>query len=204
MKSTTTFDKLPLKFYKRDVLTVAKELLGKTLIRKKNELTFSGIIVETEAYDGRIDQAAHSFSGRTKRNETMFKGGGYLYVYFTYGNHYCCNVVTGNCGDGCAVLIRAVEPIDGIEAMAVNRYSKSTISDKEFLNLTNGPGKLCKAFSIDINDDGTNLNDDQIFILKSKKKKPENILTSKRIGITKSIDLPWRFFIANNKFVSRK
>lgn len=204
MKSTFTFDKLPLKFYKRDVLTVAKELLGKTLIRIKNDFTFSGIIVETEAYDGRIDQAAHSFNGMTKRNETMFKGGGYLYVYFTYGNHYCCNIVTGKPGDGCAVLIRAVEPINEIESMALNRYSKSYISDKELMNLTNGPGKLCKALSIDLKDDATNLGLDQIFILNTKINKSEKISTSKRIGISKSIDLPWRFFIASNKFVSRK
>ncbi|MBK7378969.1 MAG: DNA-3-methyladenine glycosylase [Ignavibacteriales bacterium] len=204
MKTTFTFDKLPLKFYKRDVLIVARELLGKTLIRKKDNLTFAGIIVETEAYDGKTDQAAHSFNGMTKRNETMFKGGGYLYVYFTYGNHYCCNVVTGNPGDGCAVLIRSVEPINEIETMAINRYSKSTISDKELLNLSNGPGKLCKAFSIDLKDNAANVSDDQIFILNSNKNKLGNISTSKRIGISKSVDLPWRFFITNNKFVSRK
>ncbi|HMU42846.1 MAG TPA: DNA-3-methyladenine glycosylase [Ignavibacteriaceae bacterium] len=204
MKTTLTFDKLPLKFYKRDVLIVARELLGKTLIRKKNNLTFAGIIVETEAYDGKTDQAAHSFNGMTKRNETMFKGGGYLYVYFSYGNHYCCNVVTGNPGDGSAVLIRAVEPTNEIDAMAINRYSRSTISDKELLNLTNGPGKLCKAFSIDLTDDAANLRDDKIFILNTKKDKSGTISTSERIGISKSVDLPWRFFISNNKFVSRK
>lgn len=204
MKTTLTFDKLPLKFYKRDVLIVARELLGKTLIRKKNNLTFAGIIVETEAYDGKTDQAAHSFNGMTKRNETMFKGGGYLYVYFSYGNHYCCNVVTGNPGDGSAVLIRAVEPTNEIDAMAINRYSRSTISDKELLNLTNGPGKLCKAFSIDLTDDAANLRDDKIFILSTKKDKSGTISTSERIGISKSVDLPWRFFISNNKFVSRK
>ncbi len=204
MKTTLTFDKLPLKFYKRDVLIVARELLGKTLIRKKNNLTFAGIIVETEAYDGKTDQAAHSFNGMTKRNETMFKGGGYLYVYFSYGNHYCCNVVTGNPGDGSAVLIRAVEPTNEIDAMAINRYSRSTISDKELLNLTNGPGKLCKAFSIDLTDDAANLSDDKIFILNTKKDKSGTISTSERIGISKSVDLPWRFFISNNKFVSRK
>lgn len=204
MKTTLTFDKLPLKFYKRDVLIVARELLGKTLIRKKNNLTFAGIIVETEAYDGKTDQAAHSFNGMTKRNETMFKGGGYLYVYFSYGNHYCCNVVTGNPGDGSAVLIRAVEPTNEIDAMVINRYSRSTISDKELLNLTNGPGKLCKAFSIDLTDDAANLRDDKIFILNTKKDKSGTISTSERIGISKSVDLPWRFFISNNKFVSRK
>lgn len=204
MKATLTNDKLPLSFYKRDVLTVARELLGKILIRKKNKRTFAGIIVETEAYDGKIDEAAHSFKGKTKRNETMFNGAGTLYVYFTYGNHYCCNVVTGNVGDGCAVLIRAVEPINEIKAMAMNRYNRKSITEKEFINLANGPGKLCKAFSINLEDQSIDLNAEKIFILKSPVTKSKNISVATRIGISKSVDLPWRFFITDNKFVSRK
>lgn len=204
MKTTLTNDKLPVSFYKRNVLTVARELLGKTLIRKKNNHAFSGIIVETEAYDGRIDEAAHSFKGKTKRNETMFNGAGYLYVYFTYGNHHCCNVVTGSIGDGCAVLIRAVEPISEIKLMAMNRYNKEILTERTFVNLTNGPGKLCKAFSISLENQSTDLTGEKIFILKAPNVKADKISVTKRIGITKSADLTWRFFITNNRFVSKR
>ncbi len=196
--------KLPGKFYTRDVLTVARELLGKIFVKNENGIVLSGKIVEVEAYDGDIDEAAHTFTGKTKRNEIMFGEGGFFYVYFTYGNHFCCNVVTGTSGKGTAVLIRAVEPIDGMDIMIKNRFGRELRNEKEKFNLTNGPGKVCQAFSITKKHYGIDLTGDEIFILGSKKLKEEEIGISQRIGIKKSVHLPWRFFIKNNQYISRK
>jgi len=196
--------KLPLKFYKGDVHTVAKELLGKYIVKKNNGVYLCGRIVEVEAYDGKIDQAAHSFRGKTKRNQVMFEGGGKLYVYFTYGMHFCANVVTGNINDGKAILIRAVKPVDGIDQMAVNRFGKKTANENELKNLCSGPAKFCKAFNIDRNDNGTDLTGDYIFIINDSRLKPECIVSARRIGIKKSVDLQWRYYIKENKFVSKK
>lgn len=196
--------KLPELFYKRDVHTVAKELLGKIFVRKISDKILSGKIVEVEAYDGSIDESAHSFIGKTKRNEVMFKGGGFLYVYFTYGMHYCANIVTGNENDGCAVLIRSIEPIGGVELMAINRFNKKNLSSKEKFNLTNGPAKICQAFKITKKDNGKYLLDDDIFILDSPTIDEKDIFITKRIGIKKSVDLLWRYYIKDNSYVSKK
>ncbi len=196
--------KLPRKFYTRDVLTVAKELLGKIIVKKENGLTLSGIIVEVEAYDGEIDEAAHTFIGKTKRNEIMFGVGGFFYVYFTYGAHFCCNVVTGTEGKGTAVLIRAVEPLEGEEIMIKNRFGRAIKSEKERFNLTSGPGKVCQAFLITKEHYGIDLTGNEIFILHNKKLNEDEIGVSQRIGIKKSVHLPWRFFIKNNNYISRK
>jgi DNA-3-methyladenine glycosylase len=196
--------KLPQSFYTRDVHTVAKELLGKYFVRIFNGKKLFGKIVEVEAYDGKIDQSAHSFNGKTKRNEVMFNGGGNLYVYFTYGMHFCSNVVTGKPGGGTAILLRALEPVEGIDEMAFNRFGKKEISEKEKINLTNGPAKICMALNIKRGDNGTSLNSDNIFILDGKKISPEQIFTTTRIGIKKSVDLPWRYYIKDNRYVSKK
>ena len=196
--------KLSKSFYRRDVIKVAHDLLGKILVKVNGKEILSGKIVEVEAYHGDIDQAAHSYRGITKRNEIMFESGGYLYVYFTYGNHFCCNVVTGLKGQGTAVLIRAVEPVSGINSMIKNRFGRKLKNNLEIFNLTNGPGKTCKAFSIDKCHSGIDLTGDEIFIIKGEKISKKNIGVSKRIGITKSVDLPWRFFIKNNPYLSRK
>jgi len=204
MKNLQPFKKLPKNFYTRDVLSVAKELPGKILVKKEEGLLLAGKIVEVEAYDGSIDEAAHTFIGRTKRNEIMFNEGGYFYVYFTYGAHFCCNVVTGKKDQGTAVLIRAVEPIAGIERMSLNRFNKILLSVKEKLNLTNGPGKVCEAFGITKEHYGIDLTEDKIFILDRPKLKSNQLMTSKRIGIKKSIELPWRFYIKDNPYISKK
>ncbi|MDP4175135.1 MAG: DNA-3-methyladenine glycosylase [Bacteroidota bacterium] len=197
--------KLSRDFYTRELLTVAKELLGKKFVRlSNNNLMLSGKIVEVEAYDGSVDQAAHTFKGKTPRNEVMFGQGGYLYVYFTYGMYYCCNIVTGNENEGKAVLIRAIEPLEGIVQMAVNRFQKDFINDKELRNLANGPGKLCMAFGITKEYNGTDLLGERIFLLDQKKIPEENIISTTRIGITKSVELPWRFYIKNNPYVSHR
>ena len=196
--------KLPRKFYTRDVLTVAKELLGKIIVKNENGITFSGIIAEVEAYDGEVDEAAHTYIGKTRRNEIMFGEGGFFYVYFTYGAHFCCNVVTGTKGKGTAVLIRAVEPLEGIEIMIKNRFGRELRNKKERYNLTSGPGKVCQAFSITKKHYGIDLTGNEIFILRSKKLRENEIGVSQRIGIKKSVHLPWRFFIKNNNYISRK
>ena len=196
--------KLPRKFYTRDVLIVAKELLGKILVKKEKGLILSGVIVEVEAYDGEIDKAAHTYIGRTKRNEIMFGTGGFFYVYFTYGAHFCCNIVTGIEGKGTAVLIRAVEPLEGEKIMIKNRFGRDLKSEKEKFNLTSGPGKVCQAFSITKEHYGIDLTGNEIFIINSRTLNEDEIGVSQRIGIKKSVHLPWRFFIKNNKYISRK
>jgi DNA-3-methyladenine glycosylase len=195
--------KLNRSFYSRNVLVVAKELLGKILVKRNGSKLLSGRIAEVEAYDGSIDQAAHTFRGITERNKIMFGAGGFLYVYFTYGNHYCCNVVTGKEGSGTAVLIRAVEPVAGIDVMVKNRFGRELLNEKEKFNLTSGPGKVCRAFAITMEHYGTDLTGDEIYILNSKIK-PEEIAVSGRIGIIKSVDLPWRFYIKDNPYVSKR
>ena len=197
-------NKLPKSFYTRNVLTVAKELLGKVIIKKNSSELLSGRIVEVEAYDGEKDKAAHSYHGISNRNKIMFDDGGKLYVYLSYGVHYCCNVVTGNKGKGSAVLIRAVEPINGIERMIENRFSKKLVKDSELYKLTNGPGKVCSAFDISLDHYGINLTGNTIFLIDSSLRKSEKIGKSERIGISKSTELQWRFFIKDNPYLSRK
>lgn len=204
MKTTVVAKKLTKKFYKRDLLKVARELPGKTLIRREGKYIYAGRIVEVEAYDGEIDRAAHSFGGKTRRNEVMFNEGGYLYVYQSYGMHFCCNVVTGVKNKGTAILIRALEPIEGVKRMIQNRFGRELLNEKEKLNLTSGPGKVCKSFGINKTHSGIDLTGDEIFIANSQLKKNEVIGISRRIGITKSVQFPWRFYIKNNQYLSRK
>lgn len=196
--------KLERDFYCRNLLVVAKELLGKILVKKNGRQILAGKIVEVEAYDGATDEAAHSFRGITPRNKIMFGSGGYLYVYITYGTHHCCNVVTGIRGKGTAVLIRAVEPVYGIKKMMLNRFDRTNLTEKEIYNLTSGPGKICQAFGLDRGHSGIDLTGKKIFLLDQPKIKKSLIGISKRIGISKSVNLPWRFFIKDNPFLSRK
>lgn len=196
--------KLKRNFYTRNLLVVARELLGKIFVVKSGCKVMSGKIVEVEAYHGDYDEASHAFIGKTKRNEVMFKEGGYLYVYFTYGAHFCANVVAGRKDKGLAVLIRAVEPLTGIDMMSKNRFGKRKINEREKLNLTNGPGKLCQAFGINRNHNGADLLGNEIYIINQPKLKTEEIGVSTRIGISRSVDLQWRFFIKGNPYVSKK
>lgn len=202
--ASLTNTKLPENFYNRKVNFVARALLGKILVRKIDSKILSGKIVEVEAYDGKDDAASHSFNGMTKRNEVMFGKAGQLYVYFTYGMHFCANVVVDKDGFGAAVLIRAVEPIVGISALALNRYSKEKISTKELINLCNGPAKLCQAFGINKKQNGTNLCGDEIYLLDAAQISEREIISSPRIGIKKSIALLWRYYIKDNPFVSKR
>jgi len=199
------FDKkLPKEFYCKDSVKLAPQLLGKILVRKIGERYLTGKIVEVEAYRGKDDRAAHTFNGKTKRNEVMFREGGYLYVYFTYGMHFCSNIVCGNKNEGSAVLIRGLEPIEEIDIMINNRYGKKCISSKNKINLTNGPAKLCEALGIKREENGLDLTKEPIFLIDGEKVPKKNIVVTTRVGIKKSVDLPWRFYIKDNPYVSKK
>jgi len=186
-------------FFKGSTEEVAKKLLGKILVRTYKGQKISGMIVETEAYLDENDLASHSAVGMTERNKAMFGEAGLAYVYFTYGMHYCFNVVTGDEGKGSAVLIRSLEPLEGIELM------KKFRKQKDVHILTNGPAKLCQALKIDKKLNGVDLKTSkEIFIAESDQTQRFEIVTSTRIGIEKSKDLPLRFYIKENKFVSKK
>lgn len=195
--------KLPREFYTRtDTLQIARELLGKTLVVPDgNGVRVSGKIVETEAYLGEIDKAAHSFAGRrTARNETTYDIGGKVYVFFIYGMYWQLNFVTNSINAPHVVLIRAVEPLEGIEIM---RERRGTMKDQ---NLTSGPGKLCIAFGIDRSYNGEDLLNERIWIENGENLDENLIVTGKRIGIDYAqefADMPWRFWILGNKFVSK-
>ncbi len=191
-------------FYQRDTITVAKELLGKILVHETKEGITSGRIVETEAYHGPEDQAAHSYGGRkTARNEVMFGQKGRAYVYFIYGLYYCINVITGNLpGKPEAVLIRALEPIAGEEIMEKRRGKQI-----KFVNLTNGPSKLCMAMNISKAQNKTNLTARPLYIKDAPQVPRDDIMETTRVGVDYSGEWknkPWRFYIRNNKFVSVK
>lgn len=196
--------KLPREFYSGNAVNIAQKLLGKIFVKTEDEIILAGRIVETEAYKGNVDESAHSFRGITNRNKVMFEQGGLLYVYFTYGVHFCSNIVTGKKGEGDAVLLRGIEPLSGIDIMAKRRFGKNHTDEKELLNLTNGPGKICQAFGLNREHNGSDLTSTDIFLLDQPDISKQQIVTTTRIGIKKSVDLPWRFYIKNNLYVSRK
>jgi DNA-3-methyladenine glycosylase len=201
--SAPSYIRLPRTFYLRPTLTVARDLPGRYLLRRLGSTTFIGRIVEVEAYLGSRDPASHTYRGMTPRNEVMFSGGGHLYVYFTYGMHHCSNVVTEGEGMGCAVLLRAVEPLGGTERMRDLRSAGRTRvhADNE---LCSGPGKLCQAFGIGRPENGTDLCGDTIWLARKRgESSPRRIMRSTRIGITQGREHPWRFFLKDNPFVSR-
>jgi DNA-3-methyladenine glycosylase len=175
---------------------IAQRLLGSELVREINGQILRGKIVEAEAYD-QTDVASHSYRGKTPRTEVMFGPAGHLYVYFTYGMHYCCNVVVGGDGHGSAVLLRALEPIEGSEIMSKNRRGQTGE------NLTNGPAKLCQALVIDKKWNGHDLNEPPVRLIIKPPIAQTQIVQTTRVGISKARDVPWRFYIKDNKFVSR-
>ncbi len=183
-------------FFSDDAVRLAQKLLGCVLVHKTEDGVTAGMIVETEAYS-QEDAASHSCRGETPRTKIMFGLGGYAYVYFTYGMHYCFNVVSGPAGHGQAVLIRALEPLEGIEIMQKRRNKKL---EKD---LCNGPAKLVQAMGISKSDYGKPLFEGNLFIKKSLNLSNEQISVGPRVGISKAIDTPWRFWITDNTFVSR-
>jgi DNA-3-methyladenine glycosylase len=176
--------------------TAAKRLLGCFLERIIDGQKILVRIVETEAYD-QEDAASHSFKDQTTRNEVMFREAGHLYVYFTYGMHYCANVVTGKAGEGSAVLIRAVEPIEGGEIIEERR-------GVEGVGATNGPAKLCQALAIDKSLNGHDLGRSPLKLIEGELRLGETVTQTKRIGITKDADKLRRFYITDNPFISRR
>jgi DNA-3-methyladenine glycosylase len=185
---------LDREFYRRDSRAVAPDLLGKVVVAGER----SGRIVEVEAYCGPEDPAAHSYRGPTARNATMFGPPGHLYVYFTYGMHWCCNPVCGDEGEGVAVLLRALEPLAGLEAM---RAARGGVRDRD---LCRGPARLCEALGITGTMDGADLvtGDRGVTIEDDGTPPPDDPATGPRIGITRAADLPWRFWVPGNPYVS--
>jgi len=182
--------RLDKKFFEQDTLIVSKKLLGQIFCRQLPDgRIFKGKIVETEAYT-QEEPSCHAYCGKTKRSQTLFEVGGTFYVYFTYGMYYCSNIVTEKEGYGSATLIRAVEPLTEL-----NEYKK-----------TDGPAKFCKAFDITTELNGIDITqkNSAVWIEKDEDIDEKNIIQTTRIGITKATDLPWRFYIKDNKFISKK
>jgi DNA-3-methyladenine glycosylase len=188
---------LPRSFYQRDARVVAPDLLNKILVAADGR---SGRIVEVEAYCGALDAAAHSYRGKTPRNATMFGPVGFMYVYFIYGMHWCCNAVCGDVVEASAVLLRALEPLTGIEKMHAARPGARRDRD-----LCSGPGKLTRAMGIARAQDGIDLvtGAQGYVIVSDGVMPPRNPVTSKRIGITRAADHPWRWHVAGNEHVSK-
>lgn len=186
-----TFD-----FLNGRALEVAPQLLGCELEREVDGQLLRARIVEVEAYD-QEDAASHSYRGQTPRTKVMFGPPGFLYVYFTYGMHYCCNIVVGPAGYGSAVLLRAIEPLSGQSSMASRRSGQTGYS------LTNGPAKLCQALAVDKLLNGHNLRQAPLRLLPQPSLPKSEIVQTTRIGIKQAQSAPWRFYIRDNPYVSK-
>ena len=188
-------------FFRQDTVELARKLLGTLLVHSTAEGVTAGMIVETEAYVGAIDKACHAWQNRSERTEIMYHDGGYAYVYFIYGMHHCFNVVTGPPGEGNAVLIRALEPVLGIDLMQQRRNTKL------LRNLCSGPGKVCEALAITKNEYGMDLcsADAPLRLIKYRYIPDKLIATSPRVNVAyaeEAADWPWRFFVKSSAFVS--
>ncbi len=189
--------KLGEDFFAKPTLTLAELLLGKIFVHNATDgRCYKGKIVETEAYLAEGDEACHAFRGMTNRNRVMYGSPGTLYVYFTYGCHHLMNIVTEPEGIAGAVLIRAMEPLEGLADMKRNRDVMRTV------DLMNGPGKLTRAMDITLAHNGLSLSGDTVFLEEGDNFPQKTICSTQRIGITKSTDLFWRRYIAGNAFVS--
>lgn len=186
---------LPQAFFQKDALELAPSLLGCTLMHETDTGVTSGLIVETEAYS-QEDAASHSYRGETERTKAMFGPGGHAYIYFTYGMHYCFNIVSGPKGHGQGVLIRALEPLHGIDIMKQRR------SKEELRELCNGPAKLVQAMGISMEHYGAPLFEGNLRIEKGPKRDRE-IISGPRIGISREKEKPWRFWIKDSSFISK-
>lgn len=189
---------LPVSFYERKTDIVAIDLLGRLLVRGTGDAVMTARIVEVEAYFGEDDPASHACRGMTPRNAIMFGRAGRAYVYLNYGVHCLLNVVTGREGQAGAVLIRAIEPVSGMEAMKRNR---SVTRD---IDLTNGPGKLTKALKIDLNENGLDMTKEGDLYIATGSPEILSVVESPRIGISSGTDMLLRFSIEGNPFVSKK
>jgi DNA-3-methyladenine glycosylase len=181
-------------FYRRDPREVAPALLNKLLVAADGR---SGRIVEVEAYCGAFDPAAHSYRGETPRTRSMFGPAGHLYVYFTYGMHWCANIACGDVGEGVGVLLRALEPVAGLEAMRAARPKARTDRD-----LCRGPARLAQALGITGVHDGLSVRSGPFRVLDDGVPPPEAPTTGPRIGISSAVHEPWRWTVPGNRFVS--
>lgn len=188
--------RLSRRFYRRPTVQLARDLLGKTLFARSAEGLTAGRIVETEAYLGHGDPACHAARGKTARNAVMFDRPGLAYVYFIYGMYNCFNVTSEPAGTAGAVLIRALEPVEGVALMQRRRGRQRATE------LASGPGKLCIALDIGLEDKGTDLLGDRLWI-EARGRRTEPVAVSSRIGISSGVELPWRFTLAGNPHVSR-
>ena len=192
---------LPRSFYDRDTLTVARELLGKYLVREVNGQRLVCRITETEAYIGRMDKACHAYGyRRTARTETLFAPPGTAYIYLIYGMYHCLNFVTEAEGEPCAVLIRGGEAAEGRDGIALLRYGKpwAELTAAQRKNFLNGPGKLCKGLSLTRSENGLPLTCPPLYVCDGGEAPPQNIQVGKRIGIDyaeEAANFPWRFWI---------
>jgi DNA-3-methyladenine glycosylase len=189
---------LPRSFYARPSIEVARDLLGRVLVRTLPDGTrCSARIVETEAYR-EDDPASHSYRGRTVRTEVMFGRPGRLYVYFTYGMHFCMNAVTGRDGEGSAVLLRSAEPIEGLAGMSARRGTQDP------RQLCSGPARLCEALGVDRDHNGADLVRGEELRIEPGAVVPDDLVEiGPRVGIRAGIDQPWRFSVRGSRFVSR-
>ena len=188
-------------FFGEDTVTLARKLLGALLVHRTPDGFAGGMIVETEAYVGAIDKACHAYQNRSERTEIMYHDGGVAYVYLIYGMHYCFNVVTGPAGEGNAVLIRALEPVIGLDLMCRRRRTK------QFTNLCSGPGKVCQALAITKEEYGLDLcvPASPLRIVRFRYIPDNRIVSSPRINVAYAEEAaawPWRFYIRNNIYVS--
>lgn len=197
MDAMTKARVVPRAFYARDPRVVAPALLNKILVVGDGR---AGRIVETEAYAGAEDAAAHTYRGKTARNATMFGPPGHMYVYFTYGMHYCCNAVCGEVDEGVGVLVRALEPLSGLDLMREARPRARRDAD-----LCNGPGKVAQALGIDRRHDGADLveGDQGIVIVDDGTPPPDEPVATPRIGIRHAAEHPWRWHVPAHPHVSK-
>jgi DNA-3-methyladenine glycosylase len=187
--------RLPRAFFARPAPDVAPELLGKILVHAEPAGGLCGRIVEVEAYTGETDPGSHAYRGPTARNAVMFGPPGHVYTYVSYGAHVCMNFVTDRDGVAGAVLLRALEPLAGMAAMELRR------GGRQLRELCNGPGKLCQATGISMADNGADLENGSIWV-EDDGYRPEPIAVSTRVGLSRGVELPRRFFLPGNAFVS--
>ncbi len=188
--------RLQRSFFARYTPTVARELVGCRLVMMNRGRRLSGRIVETEAYRGSGDPASHAYPGRTNRNAVMFGEAGHAYVFFTMGMHYCLNVTTETPGTPGAVLLRAIEPVEGVRRMLRNRGLGSAV------HVADGPGRLTEALGVDRSLNGVDMVNSKILFVE-KGTRPKRIGRSSRVGINVATNRQWRYFIVGSRFVSR-
>lgn len=192
-------------FFALDTLTVARDLLGRRLVHVVDGQRVSGLIVETEAYIGEEDEASHANPGPTERNASMYAPPGHAYVYLIYGMYHCFNIVTERAGFPAAVLIRALEPLEGLEAM---RRRRGRVGARDVTKLTSGPGRLCQALAIDRQHDGMDLcaRQAELFLESGDPVPDEAVMRGSRVNVAgdeAAVEARWRFYVRANPHVSR-